>query len=79
MLTHASNTNRQCYGLGQCAKDLLVADYDYVDFLSRDGFVSEGTFYVTRKLQKLYVGANTSHKIKLKLNRKNKKKIVQMA
>lgn len=56
-VTHADSMDAGCYGLGQVARELRIEDWDFFDFLSRDGYCAE-RFVVTRKLDRLVVNSN---------------------
>lgn len=57
--THCSNVDYGVYGLGQCAREVFVGDYDFVDFLSRDAYVFD-QFRVTRKIERVLAAGNWS-------------------
>lgn len=51
-ITHAPGVDVGIHGLGQVAKEPLLMDWDFVDFLSRDGYF-DGTFKICRKLDRV--------------------------
>jgi hypothetical protein len=55
--THADNMDAGVHGLGQVARELRLEDWDFFDFLSRDGYFFD-SFYITRKMDRLVVNSN---------------------
>jgi len=55
--THADNMDAGVHGLGQVARELRLEDWDFFDFLSRDGYFYD-QFYITRKMDRLLVNSN---------------------
>jgi len=58
-LTHCKNVDYGVWGLGQCAREVYVGEYDFVDFLSRDAYVHD-QFRVTRKIDRVLAAGNWS-------------------
>lgn len=50
------------HGLGQCAKEPAVHNWDYVDFLSRDAYVVDQV-YITRKVEKVVLNGKATSRV----------------
>jgi hypothetical protein len=50
--THAPDANVGVYGLGQVAKEPMINDGDYFDFLSKDCYF-DGEYKITRKVDRV--------------------------
>jgi len=70
-ITHAPDVTVGIYGLGQCARELRLDSWEFVDFLSRDGYC-HGNFRLTRKIDRVVAQANVTHKIPLETVQKKK-------